>query len=486
MTSSAADPQPIAPPPQTEPGTPLSRRLAALAVTLLFLAAVALQHSGVLSPSQEQQEGGSPPAVNPTPPPPDVALVLQSRVAVTAASILQEQTPSQSRLLDLLTQQMRDSAGSDAVSLLRFAPVAAQLAGNDQARTVLQQALAEAGDDPPSWFVEDAQTFEQLLLEGRVPSQQAQERLLERHGWFAKLALGLAQGPSSPALREALAAARRSLVAFSTLILVLVTALVAGVVALAIALVKMSRGTFVWAYRPAAPGGSVYLETFALFLAAFLILSPLAALAAPLLGRGVSLALWLILPLAAWPRLRGCSAASWRRALGWTRGRSVLREIAAGLVGYCATIPILVLGVATTVLLLLLRSALFPSASERAAHSPSVHPLIQAAEGASPGLILLFLSLTSLWAPLVEETFFRGAYLHHLRSNGKGPILSALITGFVFAALHPTGLLTIPPLMALGFSFAMLRQWRGSIIANATAHSLHNTLVLGTVLWALS
>ncbi|RMD65702.1 MAG: hypothetical protein D6824_02180, partial [Planctomycetota bacterium] len=149
MTSSAADPQPIAPPPQTEPGTPLSRRLAALAVTLLFLAAVALQHSGALSPSQEQQEGGSPPAVNPTPPPPDVALVLQSRVAVTAASILQEQTPSQSRLLDLLTQQMRDSAGSDAVSLLRFAPVAAQLAGNDQARTVLQQALAEAGDDPP-------------------------------------------------------------------------------------------------------------------------------------------------------------------------------------------------------------------------------------------------------------------------------------------------------------------------------------------------
>ena len=86
-----------------------------------------------------------------------------------------------------------------------------------------------------------------------------------------------------------------------------------------------------------------------------------------------------------------------------------------------------------------------------------------------------------VWAPLVEETMFRGALHGHLRRTA--PILvSALISGFVFAAIHPQGLGGIPALTAMGINFALLREWRGSLIAPITAHAINNFFAVGIML----
>jgi membrane protease YdiL (CAAX protease family) len=92
-------------------------------------------------------------------------------------------------------------------------------------------------------------------------------------------------------------------------------------------------------------------------------------------------------------------------------------------------------------------------------------------------LLITFFFMATMWAPLVEELTFRGAFFRHLRS-GVGPLLAALISAIVFGLIHPVPLLLTIPLMTLGFAFALMREWRGSIVAPMTAHWLHNTTVL--------
>ena len=40
--------------------------------------------------------------------------------------------------------------------------------------------------------------------------------------------------------------------------------------------------------------------------------------------------------------------------------------------------------------------------------------------------------------------------------------------------MHGYEFLMLAPVMALGFTFALMREWRGSLIAPMTAHFVHN------------
>ena len=79
---------------------------------------------------------------------------------------------------------------------------------------------------------------------------------------------------------------------------------------------------------------------------------------------------------------------------------------------------------------------------------------------------------------------FRGALYHNLRSRW-GIVGSGFISGLIFATIHPQGLLAIPALTAMGFGFALIREWRGTLIASMTAHSLHNGILITTLIVAL-
>jgi membrane protease YdiL (CAAX protease family) len=97
--------------------------------------------------------------------------------------------------------------------------------------------------------------------------------------------------------------------------------------------------------------------------------------------------------------------------------------------------------------------------------------------------VQLFL-LASVAAPIVEETFFRGVLLTHLRSaTGRWNQwlsfgLAALVSSILFAAIHPQGLIFIPPLAGLAMGFCVGRAWQGSLIPSMVAHGVSNALVM--------
>jgi membrane protease YdiL (CAAX protease family) len=84
--------------------------------------------------------------------------------------------------------------------------------------------------------------------------------------------------------------------------------------------------------------------------------------------------------------------------------------------------------------------------------------------------------LACVWAPVVEETMFRGALFHHVRRRWNW-VISAALVSLIFAAIHPQGWAAIPALGALALIFAAIREWRGSIVAPMTGHFIQNFFV---------
>jgi membrane protease YdiL (CAAX protease family) len=133
-----------------------------------------------------------------------------------------------------------------------------------------------------------------------------------------------------------------------------------------------------------------------------------------------------------------------------------------GIVGYIAGLPLLAAGAVVTLVLTRLSGA------------QTSHPIVNQAAGLQSALRLFVLA--SVFAPLAEESLFRGALFHHLRHRHAWWI-SALVVSLIFAAIHPQGWAAIPPLAMIAVTFAAIREWRGTIVASATAHALNNGMI---------
>jgi membrane protease YdiL (CAAX protease family) len=57
-------------------------------------------------------------------------------------------------------------------------------------------------------------------------------------------------------------------------------------------------------------------------------------------------------------------------------------------------------------------------------------------------------------------------------------VISILVVSLVFAAIHPQGLLGIPALAAIAVGLALMREWRGSLIAPMVMHGCSNGIVI--------
>jgi membrane protease YdiL (CAAX protease family) len=173
----------------------------------------------------------------------------------------------------------------------------------------------------------------------------------------------------------------------------------------------------------------------------------------------------LIIPVVMfWFFRNGASSVEQRNALGWHSGKGVLREIGAGIAGYLAGIVVMIAGFLVTYLLV-----------KRTGISPE-HPLIHILQGNIWHVLGLY-ALVSVFAPLMEETMFRGALFHHLRGRW-GWAISAPIVAFIFAVIHPQGWVAVPVLGSIAIVLAALREWRGSLIAPMVAHACNNFIVL--------
>jgi membrane protease YdiL (CAAX protease family) len=175
-----------------------------------------------------------------------------------------------------------------------------------------------------------------------------------------------------------------------------------------------------------------------------------------------------------WPLLRGVPPRAMLADVGLHQGEGILREIGAGFLGYLGKWPLFLLGLVST--------ALLSHWSTRG--SAPGHPVLQELVGASAKDRIAILITVTAFAPLLEEVLFRGLLFRHLRSNEllsratSGPVGASLISALVFAAVHPQGVLAGPSLLAEGFALAMIRDWRGSLIACVTAHAIHNAVLM--------
>lgn len=322
-----------------------------------------------------------------------------------------------------------------------------------------------------------------------LPEATRQE-LITRNGWIGKVAMTTGQAVDSPD-REALLGGGAQLLGLFVVagVLILVGGIL-GLVLFVVGIVKVSGGNIERRLIRPAPGGSVYLETLAVFFLAFigvkLVVGAIAAASKMSDEEAQNLALgtqWILVLVPFWPMLRGVSFSRLRQDIGWTSGQGVIKEIGAGIVGYLAGIPIFLFFVAVSLVLTVVRSKIRASGGEVPDPSPPENPIFDLAS--SKGVVLvMFFTLATIWAPIVEEAVFRGCLYRFLRTWLWIPV-GALVSAMVFGLVHGYDWVMLGPVIGLGFNFALLREWRGSLIAPMTAHCMHNAMSLVFVITIL-
>ncbi len=327
---------------------------------------------------------------------------------------------------------------------LRVAVVTAEIMGIKEGRALLHDVA------PPT---HETVVAIEAAWRGKEVDAAVRARIERRHGWVGRLAFVIGRRDEEPERAAVLNAARRTVITSSVQTLGFLALLVAGIVLLVIAFVRLSRGRLWTRAVPAGPSPAprdvVWLETVNLFLAGSIVAAAIGHPAAILLA---------ILPLL-WPFARGVRWREWRDRLGL---RGTGRDAPAGIVGHVAGLPLFVLAGLVTVWL--------------AGPGGASHPAFDNAGEHTPWLLMFLLAVVV--APLVEELVFRGALYGFLRPRFR-IVGSAVISGVAFAAVHPQGWAAIPVLGVLGAWLALLREWRQSIYAPIAAHAAHNGILVG-------
>ena len=465
---------PPGPPPgprdaQVAPSAPPPRRArtlppAALWLAILASAAVFVSVSGWL-----------PGLLGATPPAPEARLDFAVESSMRLLAGLGDLAPGQEgRIID----RSRPEEGAPAPDRIAFGVLERHLGLEDEAEATLASVLADldaadargdAGADAGVWR-DVAATLTGRTGDGAFTDDEA-AMLEERLGWVGRLATA-----DESDRAEMASGARRTALAFVGFLLVAVAALVAGLACSIVALIGVSgrvRSTFGRGGDGRDGAGSAYLESFALFLAGMALISAAGVAAEALLSDDQLAAVpfvlfgaqWSLLALAWWPLARGVRGRDANRAIGWTGGRGVVREVAAGVFGYLAGLPLVVAGIVAMFVLIMVTGV-----------QPSHPAQDMARSGHWLNLVMLF-GLASVWAPLVEEVFFRGALQEDVRRRA-GLLVAVVVTAVLFAGIHPQGVVGMPPLIALAVVFSLLRAWRGSLIAPIVAHALHNSALI--------
>jgi len=306
-----------------------------------------------------------------------------------------------------------------------------------------------------------------LLRDGKLPmTDPSWIKLKQRHGWMAQLARVQALAVDDPERRALVKGGMRTALVciLAAMFGLLVFAL--GLVVMFLAFSRWRAGSLTFTLKPVTKAeGGVMVEGFAIYLGLFLLAPTLLdfapASALPWLRYAVgfvALGCGLV-----WPIWRGMGACEWHFALGLHRGKGWLREMHAGLLGWLAAVPILVLGMIAASWIADLTDV------------QPTHPIVDFFFG-SPWVKWGAVLLAVIWAPVSEELMFRGLLFPGLSAWLRW-FLGISMSAFIFAVIHPQGWAGVPAIMALAAVFSLLRQWRHSLIAPMTAHALNNGLI---------
>jgi membrane protease YdiL (CAAX protease family) len=401
-----------------------------------------------------------------------ILLRLQARVLVAASRVTPGRAVDEAAAFEAeaTTPRLARAVAALYTEIDPQSPSPRALALLDRHRAALDEPDEQALHDAVATAVRDGSNA--LTAEQR-------DRIRSSMGWFGELLLAADLPDDDPARRALLASARRTLLGFAVVLVAGGAGVLGGAVLLIVAVVLRRDGRLRLALDPPRTHGSVYVRAFAVYVGLFFLLQMVPALAGGVLGGSLSGALAFVGLVVAsvlgvlWPVLQGVPVADARRDLGVHAGRGFLREVACGVVGYVAILPVFAAGFATTLLLLSIRS-MFDGGD---GGGPVSHPIVPLVAEGGLGVRLMVLFLAAGFAPFFEEWMFRGALYGHLRAR-LGIGASGVLMALLFAAIHPQGLLTVPALGSLAFGFGLLREWRGSLIAPMVAHAVHNgTLV---------
>lgn len=223
------------------------------------------------------------------------------------------------------------------------------------------------------------------------------------------------------------------------------------------------------------------LEIFCLYLAAMFFLPKLIGklieygyLTNPLVANILCIAPLALLIF--WPQLFSIDFSKIRSSLGlYIKSFSAFaKDMIAGPTAYLAYWVIL-LSVLVIYSLVMLKLGIN---TENSAHP--VVPLL-ASTKERMNIVYVFV-LAVIIAPLIEEIMFRGAFYSWLRTRFSAGF-SILFSSFIFAAVHPQGAIGVLPLTFIGILLAILREWRGSLVAPMIAHACFNAGTLSMVLF---
>jgi membrane protease YdiL (CAAX protease family) len=297
------------------------------------------------------------------------------------------------------------------------------------------------------------------------PAESA--RLIQTYEYFGHMALAYGSAPGTDAVKSVESSAAQTLLLLSLVGLVIIALIVASVASLIAAIYLASRGKIRREYVPSPNTRGVFLQGFAIYLVLFVMLGLTLRLTG-LSNLNWEWLAWLIIPIVIFWTVRGNPSTNWRTALGWHTGSGWLKEAVAGVGGYLAGCPLMAIGLVITVLLM------------KVAGEPTANPIFTLLRGN----VLATYALACVFAPVIEETMFRGVLFHHLRGRWSW-FASAAAVAFIFAVIHPQGWVAIPILWAIAMVLAALREWRGSIIAPMTAHAFNNFIAISLALLLL-
>jgi membrane protease YdiL (CAAX protease family) len=388
-------------------------------------------------------------------------LLIQARVAVGFNALAHGKSGK------ALATSFKGDGGRSATDRMRMAIVAGEISGSAAATRELDELEKSA---VPKALNSQVDALRLIYADGPgILTDAARQELLSAHGWFGQLALTHGLPDDDAARRAALAPAIRAAGASIAILGLGGVGLVVGLVILVIALVAVIDGKIPHRYRPPSPGRSgPFVEAFALYMVGMVVVSAVLYRVigtSPSVAANFWIALALPLPLI-WPRLRGLSWSEIRAGFGWYAGRGFVREALCGVVGYIAGIPLLIVALLVT------------SVLSKLSHTTPSHPIVgEAGQGGGMVHVLLLYGLAAVFAPLAEETMFRGALFHHCR-RGLPWWLSAGIVALIFAAIHPQGWVGIPLLATIAVVLAALREWRGSLIAPIVCHACVNAVTV--------
>ncbi|MDG2031960.1 MAG: type II CAAX endopeptidase family protein [Phycisphaerales bacterium] len=387
--------------------------------------------------------------------------------------------------------EISDNPGQRLGYVIMISELGSPEAGVQALERLHESVAAEEIPDLPESYPELLKIVGELLFaeaagEAATPLSQVQLGELEKDlGFLGKLLHARAVQDTAVLERIQTQMNRAAFAILGVIVWFLVMGF-SGLVALILMFVLMMNKTLKFRFRVSSTSSSIYMETFAAWLLLFIGLQTVPSIILmnvldlnlpPNAGLLIGLAGFFLSLLAlGWPLLRGYSFSRVCADIGLVPGRFFI-EILAGVVTYAAAIPLLLVGAICFAVLSALYSLVFGAPPE------PTHPIQESLTSGATGIILTYL-LACVAAPIVEETMFRGVLYRYLRDISRrwlwffSFLLSALVSSFIFAVIHPQGILFVPVLGALAVAFCIGREWRGSLVAPMVAHGLSNAVIM--------